>query len=401
MSLVKYYPVGNGDQSLIQVEENGYTTNLMVDCRIRKQSLGSEDSTMYDVKADLLRTLNSKSVNGIAKVPYTDVFILTHGDEDHLLGFGQHFYQGAPGDFKEKHKEAGEIFIDTLWFSPMIMGTATNDDEKVFNKEAKRRIKLHQEKSSDKDLAGNRIAIIGYDGNEKLDGLDLVRYVPGNIVTRLNNRNFNTFSIFIHSPYQQGLTDEEVDKNRVSLVFQARFKAQAGSRDFCSLFMFGGDANHEAFKEIIAKTEAHGNHTREQALSWDVFMAPHHCSWTFFNDCPQEDHPDPMPAPLKFLKYKRSDQAIIVASCKEIKNDDDNPPHDAARERYIKEVGKANFLNTATAILSGKTPQPIIYEVTAGGPMKPKIKEGTATVVGSGSLSSVTQPKGYGSGFVQ
>ncbi len=46
------------------------------------------------------------------------------------------------------------------------MGTSTNDDEECFNREARRRIKLHRDKSADKDLAGNRIVIIGYDGNE-------------------------------------------------------------------------------------------------------------------------------------------------------------------------------------------------------------------------------------------
>lgn len=248
---IKYYPVDNGDQSLISVEEIGYTTNILVDCNIRESSKGDTDASQFDVKGDLLVSLKKRSINEVSNVPYVDIFILTHGDDDHLHGFQDNFYQGNPKNYKQANKEAGEILIDVLWFSPMIMGSATNDDEKCFNKEAKRRIQLHRDNSTEKDLPGNRIVIIGYDANEDLDGLDLVRKIPGDIVTRFNERNLQTFSIFIHSPYQQDLTDEEVDKNQVSLVFQARFISDAAKLEFSTLAMFGGDANHQAWKTIL------------------------------------------------------------------------------------------------------------------------------------------------------
>lgn len=399
-SKIKYYPVDNGDQSLISIDENGYVTNLMVDCRMRDAAEGTSDPELFDVKADLLKSLNTKVVNTIRGITYVDAFILTHGDDDHLHGFEKHFYQGDPRKYEQKHKDAGEIFIDVLWFSPMVMGVATNEDEKVFNKEAKRRIKLHREKSADANLPGNRIVIIGYDGNEDLNGLDLVRYVPGNIVTRFNDRDLNTFSIFVHSPYQQHLSEEEVEKNRVSVVFQARFKAYSYSTDFCTLAMFGGDADHIAWAEILDKTKRYGNDVRHQALNWDLLMAPHHCSWTFFNDCPQKENPTPKNTSLEVLQNKRQN-ARVIASSKEIVNNDDNPPHYKAKELYVKSVGSTNFLNTATYKKIGKTPQPIVFEVTPYGPMKPKIDEGAAIAVGGAGLSSVSTTSSYGSGKVQ
>jgi hypothetical protein len=400
MSQVKFYPVDNGDTSLIQVTEGGYSTNIIVDCNIRNESIGSKDPTMYDVKADLLHSLNTKTVNGILAVPYTDLFILSHGDIDHVRGFKQHFYQGDPRKYGKANKDAGEIFIDVLWFSPMVMGKSGNDDEDVFNKEARRRIQLHRDKSADRDLPGNRIAIIGYDGNEKLDDLDLVRYVPGQIVTRFNNREHNTFSTFIHSPYQKDLADDYVDKNGVSIVFQARFKNQPYDTRFASLFMFAGDANHEAIAQIIDKTKRYGNDVRHNALQWDVIIAPHHCSWTFFNFCPYDKNTTAAPTSLQFLRYKRSDGAVVIASCKPILDDDDNPPHYPAKEEYVAIVTTKNFYNLATANLKGKTPQPVIYEVTPNGPMKPKRQEGTATVAGSAGLSTVNENSEYGSGNV-
>jgi len=395
-SYIKYYPVDNGDQSLISVNENGYETHIMVDCNIRETSKGTTDPTQYDVKADLLTVLKKKKVNDVENVSYTDIFILTHGDDDHLHGFESNFYQGDPKNYKKANKEKGEILIDVLWFSPMVMGSATNDDERCFNKEAKRRIKLHQDKSSDKDLPGNRIVIVGYDANEDLSGLDLVRRVPGDVVTRFNDRDLKTFSIFIHSPYQEHLTDEEVDKNRVSVVFQARFKANATTNDFCTLAMFGGDADHEAWATILDKTKRHKNDVNQKALTWDLFLAPHHCSWTYFNCTPQEDYPTPVATSLEMLNYKRG-TAKVIASCKEIKNNADNPPHYKAKEQYVKKVGDENFLNTAVANKSGKTPQPIIYEVTAQGPVKPKKAEGTAAATGGSTLGAVNNTSSYGS----
>ncbi len=395
-SQIKHYPVDNGDQGLISVEENSYTTNIMVDCNIRESSKGKDNPEQYDVKADLIKTLKKRKVNDVEDVSYVDIFILTHGDEDHLLGFENNFYQGDPKSYKKKNKEDGQILIDVLWFSPMVMGTATNDDERCFNKEAKRRIKLHRDKSADKDLAGNRIIIIGNDASEDLSGLELVRKVPGNIVTRFNNRDLNTFSIFIHSPYQQQLTDDEVDKNRVSVVFQARFKASSTSTNFCTLAMFGGDADHHAWKVILEKTKKYKNDTKEKALIWDLFLACHHCSWTFFNDTKQEDHPDPVPTSLEMLDNMRG-TAKVIASSKEIKNNTDNPPHYQARAQYVKKVGDKNFLNTTTAFMVGKTPQPIVFEVTAQGPMPPKKAEGSASAAGGSALGAINKPSSYGS----
>ena len=397
---IKYYPVDNGDQTLISIDENSYVTNILVDCNIRETSKGTGNQLQYDVKADLLKSLQVRKVNDVENVKYVDIFILTHGDDDHLHGFEANFYQGDPENYKKRNKDNDEFLIDVLWFTPMIMGTATNDDERCFNKEARRRIKLHQEKSSKKDLPGNRIVIIGYDASEKLEGLDLVRKVPGDVVSRFNNRDLATFSIFIHSPYQKDLTDEEVDKNRVSLVFQARFKAHKLSSDFSTLAMFGGDADHVAWKTIIEKTRRYGNDKKQQALTWDLFMACHHCSWTFFNDTKQEDHPIPMKTSLEMLDCRRG-IAKVIASCKEILNNTDNPPHYKAKSEYVKKVGDSNFLNTATAIKVGKTPQPIVFEISTSGPIRAKKSEGTAQVAGGASLGAISTPSTYGSGKVQ
>jgi hypothetical protein len=382
---IKYYPVDNGDQSLITVTEGDNTINILVDCNIRETSKGDTDPSQYDVKKDLDTTLKKKKVQEIEGVPYVDVYVLTHGDDDHLHGFEKNFYQGDPRKFRKKHKDDGLIFIDVLWFSPKVMGECTNPDEECFKKEAKRRIQLHQDNSPDKDLPGNRVVIIGYDENEDLSGLDLVRRIPGDIVTRFNNLDLSTFSIFIHAPFKEHLDNEEAGKNHTSIVFQARWKETAYSSSFSALAMFGGDADHYAWKKILEETKKSLKDLTESALKWDLFLAPHHCSWTFFNDTPQEDNPDPVATSLEILDNRRSGGKVVVSS-KEIKDDDDNPPHYAAKEQYLGKVEKSSrLLNTASNKVDGN-PVPIVFTITVNGPSKmPDVSSGGALTSAGGS----------------
>lgn len=387
---IKIYPVDNGDHSLISIDENNYTTNIMVDCNIRESSKGDADSRKFDVKEDLLSVLKKKTVNGIKDVNYTDIFTLSHGDDDHLHGFQNNFYQGDPKNYKQTNRDKGEIFIDVLWFSPMVMGESTNDDEDCFNKEAKRRIKLHKDKSPEKDLEGNKIIIIGYDANENLEGLGLVRKVPGDIITRFNDRDLKTFSVFIHAPYKIQLTSSDPEKNYTSVVFQARFKTTPLDPSFAVLAMFGGDADHYAWKIILDKTKKYKKDITERALDWDIFLAPHHCSWTFFNDTPQVDHPDPVDTSLSILGYARKG-ARVIASSKVIKNNDDNPPHFKAKQQYLTKLEKAeNFLNTAIEPNESQ-PEPIVFLVTANGPVRsPKNNVAGAITSGGGAGAAAT-----------
>ena len=103
----------------------------------------------------------------------------------------------------------------------------------------------------------------------------------------------------------------------------------------------------------------------------------------------------PAKTSLEILDYKRG-SAKVVASCKEIKNDDDNPPHYRAKQEYVKKVKDENFLNTATYNKVGKTPQPIIFDITPQGPMKPKKLEGSANAAGGSALGAINQPSSYG-----
>ena len=135
--------------------------------------------------------------------------------------------------------------------------------------------------------------------------------------------------------------------------------------------MFGGDADHYAWEKIISKTKESGKDKSESALQWDLYLSTHHCSWSFFNDTPQEDNSDPKKHSLEFLDYKRDNSAKIVASCKEILDNTDNPPHFKAKSQYVKKVTSDNFLHTEKYNVVSDTPQPIIFEISKDGPVFP------------------------------
>lgn len=383
---IKYYPVVNGDQSLLTLKDD---TTIIVDCNLKKASIGSTDAKIFDVKKDLIKSLQKRNGN-----PYVDVFILTHGDCDHCRGFENNFYQGDPTKYSANNRKAEEIIIDEMWFSPMIAEEHTNDDEDAYQQEAERRLELHRKKSADKDLPGNRIKIIGYDANKDYKDLNHLRATPGTIVKEFNNKMQEAFSVFIHAPFKEHLSSAEKDKNSTSIVFQARFKESASDTNFTCLAMFGGDSDHYSWEIILDKTKKYKNDTVAQALDWDLFLAPHHCSWSFFNDRPQIDNPVPKPHTLEVLGYKRNPGSKIIASSKKILNDEDNPPHFEAKQEYVKSLGNAaNFLNTAIEPKES-APEPIIFQVTANGPARPpksKVSSAITSAGGAGAASTVVK----------
>ena len=88
---VKYYPVGNGDCSLIKLD-NGIT--IIVDCQIAEITKDNKNS-VFDVKADLLKELGRDA----AGRPFVDLYVSTHPHSDHCSGFEANFYCGKPEDY--------------------------------------------------------------------------------------------------------------------------------------------------------------------------------------------------------------------------------------------------------------------------------------------------------------
>ncbi|MBA9077083.1 hypothetical protein [Rufibacter quisquiliarum] len=369
----KVYPVGNGDTSLVTLSDE---TTILVDCNICNDAEDNDDR--FDVKADLLEVLRRDEKDR----PHLDTFILTHPDQDHCRGFKDTFHTGDPDDYNESDEERDAIIIDELWFSETLFNrfkAPLSEAAKNFKKEAKRRKDLYKKDKSKAQEPGNRLKIIDFKDNE--DNKELINIIiePGTATNNINNSDKNDFSIFVHAPFKTP-TEDSQDRNETSVILQMRFKV--GGKENAGLLFFAGDADYNRFARLLKDRN-------DADLNWDIFLAPHHCSWTYFNMTPYEDNTTPQDSSIEFLD-KRMEGAWVISSSKKIVDDEDNPPHYPAQQEYKKKV-KENFLVTMDKPL-----ETIVFTISSNGPVKQseqKSKSGSkaATI---GIITST--PKTYG-----
>lgn len=360
--LLKFYPVGNGDTTLLTLTDK---STILIDSKIRDAKETEAGNKIFPVKDDLVDSLQKNDDDA----PFVDLFILTHPDQDHCLGFKKNFFHGKnPSDYGDGNKENEEIVINELWCTTMLFNGASNDDAKALKKEAERRRKLWEEDEPEKNDDGNRIRMIGYDGDEKFENTP--SSVPGDTLTLedINGNTTGNFEFFVHSPFKKSLIDATADddKNFSSIAMQARFKMKKADSDWACFYLFGGDADHNIWKSILDKTLDNSNADK---LKWDIFMSPHHCSWTFFNNVPYDDNEDnktPKESSLEILDYKEG-SGKIIGSCKVVRNSDQNPPHAEAKKQYQKKLDNESDFIELSKEPKEKEPQPYILEVSSEG----------------------------------
>ncbi len=350
--IINFYPVGNADCTLVKLD-NGRT--IIIDCCFREVTKDDKGNpTMFDVKEDLLKELNK--TNGH---PYVDLYINTHPHEDHMVGFSDHFYCGDPADYDDK-KDADKIIIGEMWVTPKLFTHKIADAVTCLRKEAKRRRALYDNDAEYKGEEGNYLHIIGYDKDKEFDSR--YGYVPGKLVKKVNGHNFEWLEIFVHAPFKEEVTDskEKDDKNLTSIVSQFRFKVE-GKEDVVCKAIFGGDAEHPVWAHILE------NNQDEDKLKWNLLLAPHHCSWTFFGSDSKSN--DVSESAIKILDdYQIGESAHIIASSDKIEDNDNNPPSYKAMKQYKKHLkNKDNFHCVADTNVENKISQPIVYKISTHG----------------------------------
>lgn len=380
---ITYFPVRNGDCSLITLSDN---TQILIDCNITVDSRDKEEEELYDVHLHLLKY--GKKLDG--KIPHIDAFILTHPDQDHCRGFQTTFYMGDPAKYSNKHLDDGLLLIDELWFTPRIIAPHEKhkdlcESAQVFRNEAVRRMDLHKARAANRDEPGNRIRVIGYSDNPDLQGLEHVITVPGTYVDVIDAKLKTDFSFFVHAPFKVDTDDEFCERNDTSLVLQARFDAQGVPQ--AGFALFGGDAGAAIWEKILERSEA-------KTLLWDLFLAPHHCSWTFFSEQPYKENKIPAATSLEILDMAR-EGGQVIASCKPIRNNDDNPPHWAAKAEYEKVVGADRF-HVISETPSEDCPLPIVFAISENGPVQMEMPESSAITSSAAKRAVLGTPQTYG-----
>lgn len=353
--LIKFYPVENADCTLIKLDNE---KTIITDCQFF-DNLNDDNGNQvrFDVKADLLKELG-RDENGN---PFVDLFVSTHPHDDHCKGFEGNFYHGVPEDYDKKTNK-DEIVIGELWVTPRGVGNELADSAETIRQEAKRRRKLYDEDKNYCGEYGNYLHIIGYDKQKTFD--ERYGYVPGTTITFVNGGDLKWLELFIHAPFKEDVSTskKDDDKNATSIVVQYAFKILDDDYKEVvkSRLLMAGDAEHEIWQHII------DNNKDDDKLRWNIFLAPHHCSWTFFNEPSNKN--EVKPSADTIMKKQISTLSYVIASSKEIKNDDNNPPcYEAKREYKNRLKTKDNFLNTATNDVNNKIPQPIVFKIDKHG----------------------------------
>ncbi len=380
---ITYFPVGNGDTSLIKFSDK---TTFIIDLNVTEANDDEEETNRYDIHTHLLKEVRKDE----KEHPHTDGFLLTHPDQDHIRGFPKVFYTGNPTKYSENDEKEGRIIIDEMWFAPRIFweGRDLSDDAKAFKKEVNRRIALYKNGGDERNLAGNRIRIIGYSDNPSLEGLEDIVTVPGSTINLINGSNKEDFHFFVHAPLKKETDADWEEHNRTSIILQGRFSVDG--EEEAALVFWGGDAGCPIWEEIIEKSD-------DTYLQWDLLLAPHHCSWSFFSELPSDDE-KPSDNILAFLKNSKRTGAYVISSSKPIKNDDDNPPHYSAAQRYKEKVGNEHFLCTGEHPKEKKT-EPIYFRMTKNGPQKDEYSKAGQILSSAALKATVTNPKTYGREF--
>jgi len=369
-----YWPVGTGDSTTVAINDKLY---LQIDLH---------DMEKADDHGDPAHPVIDQLAAGLPKVggnPYLAVFALTHLDNDHCLGFAELLKR---------------VSIGELWFTSRVLienPKDLTDDGKAFRKEALRRIgKIVQNRGS--VGSGDRIRVVGYHEilrENPYKGLpDTCVSLPGSYVNTLDGNDLSQkFHAFLHAPFKD---DVEADPNDTSLAMQIGLANDVG----VGHALFFGDLSYVTLKKIFARS-------KESTLTWNVLLAPHHCSKTAMYV--REDSRDVLKQDIldQIGKHKKT-KSYIVASSNPIpatNQEGDLPPHAKAKARYV-EIKPTAFICTHE-YPSERAPSGVVFELTkegfvlvpASGPLTGK-SLGAAVAAARESERPPSQTTGFGKG---
>lgn len=328
---ITFFTVDNGDMTLIRLVNE---TNLLIDVNIRQAADDPNDNTR-DVAKDLRERIKRDN-NGR---PYIDAFLLTHPDKDHCTGLINHFYLGSLEDYPDDDKkdEEKKIIIREIWSSPMVFRRASKnhilcDDAKAFNKEAKRRVKINRENHFTNMPEGDRILILGEDKNGKTDDLGPILIKTDETFSRINGITTSYLECRLLAPSQKqnDEVEELLSKNHSSVILNIKIAASEIELDGCR-FLVGGDAEVAIWERLWERYK-----NNSEALTYDLLLAPHHCSWhtLSYDSWSEKGEGAKVSADAHSALSQTRGMVAIVSSSKPILDDDRDPPCIRAKREY-------------------------------------------------------------------
>jgi len=331
---VTFFPVDNGDMTLIQTKNNTY---ILIDCNIRN---AENDDKIYDCNEYLQNNLPRSEGQ-----PYLDAFFLTHSDNDHCRGIREYFNLCAPDKLEDNKIKINELYVPAKL---MMDDTHYNDDADAIRDEAKRRLNLLG--TEDASVDGNRVKIIGY-SKELKDYNDII--IPaGENISSINGNSEYGATIFVLRPVKKSNDDDESNINDCTASFKITFTINGGTY----VAIIGGDLVCDNWKEIIELN---------QDMTFDLLLAPHHCSWHAIST--EDTHTGKADSVIEEFLEKSKEKSYIVSSSKVIKRNDDNPPSYRAKNVYINHLKNADRFKCTSDYPNADDPQPLTFKITGQG----------------------------------
>ena len=384
---ITFFPVGNGDMTLIRLDND---QTILVDMHVRAAADDEDDDTP-DVMGELRQRLKRDADGRL----YVDAFLLSHPDRDHICGLETHFHLGPPSDWDE---DDDKILIREMWSSPLVFRRASKDevevdDAKAWWAEARRRVKLFREIGFATG-EGDRILIMGEDRDGKTDDISDIVVPTGAAFSAANRISGGAFEARLLGPLPPSDDEEEeevLSKNGSSVILRFSL-AGGGYADKCR-FLTGGDAGVAIWERIWNE---YGD-TKSDWLTYDVLLAPHHCSWRCLSYDSYSDYGEDAEVceEARSALSQTRKGAIVVASSKHIDPEDADPPSARAKREYVDILGAEDRF-ICVADVWDEEDRPLEYEVKSSGTIK-KVRAAAAVAaasLGIGATAAQARPHG-------
>lgn len=360
---ITFFPVGNGDMTLIRLADAN-SSSLLIDCKIRALADDPHDAT-----ADVGKALKNRIKTDGNNRPYIDAMLLSHPDEDHCLGLRNHFWLGRIADYPDDQKPQNEkrIIIRELWSSPMVFRRASKnhalcEDAKAFNAEAKRRIEANKNSNFSVEN-GDRILIMGEDENGKTDDLHKILIKSGDEFSGINKDASEYLTATLIGPIgkQDDECEESLSKNNSSVIISFKIQHSLYGTSSCT-FLCGGDADVNIWERVSDEFSA-------DDLSYDLLLAPHHCSWRALSHDSWSKNGEKAKVSEKARSALENSKhgAFIVSSSKPVLNDDSDPPCIRAKREYRDILGPLGVFKCTGEEPNKLRPAPLEFETTNKG----------------------------------
>lgn len=268
--------------------------------------------------------------------PYLRTFALTHPDEDHCQGFAE-LLDAA---------DIGEIWCTAHLFEEADADMC--DDAQAFRKEAQRRLRVRAPRAS-----GDRIRVIGSAEAQKDCRVAIPEECalePGSVVTTLDGQA--GVEALVLGPD----SDVPIDAERNTASLGMHLTVQGASGSLHALLL--GDMGHDELTRVFGRDD----------LTWDVLLAPHHCSTTA--SC-LDGGSGPVDRELmSAIETTRSTCAYIVASAGKIPSSDKDgadPPHARAKREYERLVQAGHFVCTGEHFAAPRELAPVAFDANRSG----------------------------------